>query len=183
LTYSSNILQQSNGTAAQRSRIFNTGNTTNGEWFDIDWQTTANVATIGARNSGTGALRPVTAVGNWTFSAILNTGNILLSSASNLSINARFNAYSTADGLLTLSNWGYTGFNRLNFGGESSGFPSLKRSSAILQARLADDSGFTGIQGQLRIHQNAATETITPTHTMTMFDASGTAYKVPCVAA
>jgi hypothetical protein len=59
----------------------------------------------------------------------------------------------------------------------------LKRSSTVLQSRLADDSDFCPLQGQLRIHQNAVAETPTATHTMTLFDAAGTAYKVLCVAA
>jgi hypothetical protein len=74
-------------------------------------------------------------------------------------------------------------FNRLQFGGTTSSFPALKRDSTVLQARLADDSDFAPLQGRLRIHQNAVSETITATHTLTLFDAAGTAYKVPCVAA
>ena len=86
-------------------------------------------------------------------------------------------------GVLTLLNAALDGFNRLQFGGTTSSFPALKRSSTVLQSRLADDSDFAPLQGQLRIHQNAVSETITATHTLTLFDAAGTAYKVPCVAA
>jgi hypothetical protein len=71
----------------------------------------------------------------------------------------------------------------LQFGGTTSSFPALKRSSTVLQARLANDSDFCPLQGQIRIHQNAVAETPTATHTMTLFDAAGTAYKVLCVAA
>lgn len=73
LSYTSNILQQSNGTNAQRYRIFNTGNTTSGEWFDIDWQTTANSLTVGPRAAGTGTLRAVIAIGNWTFAPTVDS--------------------------------------------------------------------------------------------------------------
>lgn len=49
---------------------------------------------------------------------------------------------SSADGIIELFNDALSGFTRLNFGGTSSSFPALKRSSATLQARLADDSAF-----------------------------------------
>jgi hypothetical protein len=71
----------------------------------------------------------------------------------------------------------------IGIGGTTASFPALKRSSTVLQARLANDSDFCPLQGQLRIHQNAVSETITATHTLTLYDAAGTAYKVPCVAA
>lgn len=59
-----NILAQRNGTAAQRQRVYNTFiDSSNGEWFDIDWQTTANVCTIGPRANGTGVVRPLKIVG------------------------------------------------------------------------------------------------------------------------
>jgi hypothetical protein len=75
------------------------------------------------------------------------------------------------------------GKDLVRFGGTDANFPALKRSSTVLQARLANDSDFCPLQGQLRIHQNAVAETPTATHTMTLFDAAGTAYKVLCVAA
>ena len=40
-------------------------------------------------------------------------------------------------------------FNRLQFGGTSSSFPSLKRSTTNLQVRLADDSGYAPIDASL----------------------------------
>lgn len=66
-------------------------------------------------------------------------------------------------------------------GGNTSASPAVKASSTVLQARLGDDSGFAPLQGQLRTHANAVAETPTPTHTMVMYDAGGTAYRVPCV--
>lgn len=48
----------------------------------------------------------------------------------------------TADGTLKLSNYARTGFNRLMFGGSTSSFPALKRSTTTLQCRLADDSAY-----------------------------------------
>lgn len=71
----------------------------------------------------------------------------------------------------------------LQFFGTTTSQPALKRSSATLQGRLADDSDFCAVQGKLTAHANAATETITPDKTLTLYDAAGTAYKVPCAAA
>ena len=71
----------------------------------------------------------------------------------------------------------------IKIGGLTSGFPALKRSSTTLQVRLADDSAFAPVQGKLTTDANAAAETITPDKTLTLYDASGVAYKVPCVAA
>jgi hypothetical protein len=90
---------------------------------------------------------------------------------------------SYVSGVIGLFNGAYNDFNRLQFGGTTTSFPALKRSATILQARLADDSAFTAIQGQLRTHANAVSETITPNATLTLYDAAGVAYKVPCVAA
>lgn len=48
---------------------------------------------------------------------------------------------SPSDSVIALSNSAQTDFNRVQFGGTTSSFPALKRSSATLQVRLADDSG------------------------------------------
>jgi hypothetical protein len=39
-----------------------------------------------------------------------------------------------------------TDFTRLQFGGTSASFPSLKRSGNAIQVRFADDSGYTEIE-------------------------------------
>lgn len=55
-----NTLALRNGTNAQRSKWFNTyTDASNGEWFDIDWVTTAGTLTLGTRKNGTGADRPL----------------------------------------------------------------------------------------------------------------------------
>lgn len=71
-----------------------------------------------------------------------------------------------------------TGQPMMSLGGKTSAFPALKRSSAVMQARLADDSGFAAIQGKLTAHAAAATETIVPTQTLRLFDSNGVEYKV-----
>jgi len=54
--------------------------------------------------------------------------------------------FSPADGVIRLTDTANTDFNRLQFGGTTSSFPSLKRSAAELHARLADDSADTVLQ-------------------------------------
>ncbi len=50
---------------------------------------------------------------------------------------------SATDSTFTLFNAAEDNFNRLNFGGNTISFPSLKRSGGELEVRLADDSGYT----------------------------------------
>jgi hypothetical protein len=50
-------------------------------------------------------------------------------------------------------------FNRLQFGGTTSSFPALKRDSTVLQVRLADDSGYTVLDAQLRAQGTAPATT------------------------
>lgn len=95
----------------------------------------------------------------------------------------RTRIFSPADGIIRLTNNAVDGFSRIHFGGDTSSFPALKRSSTILQARLADDSDFAPLQGKLRSNANATAETPTATHTLRIFDAAGTEYKVLAVAA
>lgn len=72
-------------------------------------------------------------------------------------------------------------------GGLTSSFPALKRSSAILQGRLADDSAFCQIQGKLTTDANATTGltagvlAATTNATITITDASGQVYRVPVI--
>jgi hypothetical protein len=54
---------------------------------------------------------------------------------------------SPSDGVVALTDNAGTAFVGLQFGGVTSSFPMWKRSSAQLQARLADDSGFADIHG------------------------------------
>jgi hypothetical protein len=71
----------------------------------------------------------------------------------------------------------------VRFSGATSSFPALKRSTIYLQARLADDSAFAPIQGKLTTDTAYTGTTVVPTGFITLYDSTGTAYKVPCVAA
>lgn len=75
----------------------------------------------------------------------------------------------------------------IQFAGSTSSFPALKRSSTVLQARLADDSAFAPVQGKLTTDANATTGLIAgalaalTNASIVIYDATGTAYRVPCV--
>lgn len=75
---------------------------------------------------------------------ITATGRVL--TAADFAVSSRSVLSSLVDSNFTLYNALKTNFNLLQFGGITSAFPALKRSAAILQARLADDSAFTDLQ-------------------------------------
>lgn len=129
---------------------------------------------------GNGANRPR----NGFFGSDIVAGNAIgMGAAGKLYSAGRAGLRSTADGVWLMFNNAETDFGRLQFGGTTSSFPALKRSATVLQARLADDSDFAPLQGRLRSNANATAETPTATHTLRLFDAAGTEYKVLAVAA
>lgn len=80
-------------------------------------------------------------ISGWT-----TNGSTLLtgSTTSFLNWTGRAAITSPADGQITLFNNAQTGFTRLNFGGTTSSFPALKVNGTALEARLADDSAYSG---------------------------------------
>ena len=67
----------------------------------------------------------------------------LVSAVTGFFFTAKSNLQSPADGQVVFYNNASSGFDRLLLGGTSNLSPSLKRSAAGLQARLADDSAYT----------------------------------------
>jgi hypothetical protein len=102
-------------------------------------------------------------------------------------IKSKLYCSSPSDGVLTLNDWNSTGAIRVQFGGTTSSFPAIKRSSTVLQSRLADDSAFCPLQGKLRTDTNATTGLMagvlaaTTNATIDLYDASGQLYRVPCI--
>ena len=83
-----------------------------------------------------------------------------LPAAQTVSWTGRSSIASGADGYLDVKNSAGTGFTGVRLGGATSSFPMLKRSSATLQARLADDSGYAAMAtGGLTVN---GTATVTP---------------------
>jgi len=192
-----NTLAQRNGTNAQAFNIYNTY--TSGSVYErgfMRW--VSNVLEIGTEHVGatqrTIRIRPAVAGQN----SFLFDGGALkwfYDTTEKASILAYSHTFGTSGGVangftigsgavnvMTITSATVTNL-RVNIGGDTSSFPSLKRSTTILQARLADDSDFATYQGKLQTNANAAAETPTATHTLTLYDAAGTAYKVLAVAA
>lgn len=117
-----------------------------------------------------------TMVGELSVSDVISTG-----ATRQFFISTRLRLAAPSDGVGLLMNNAQSDFNRLNFGGNTSSFPSIKRSTTSLQARLADDSNFTNIQGKITTETNYTAGAIVPTGYLTLYDATGTAYKIPAV--
>lgn len=81
-----------------------------------------------------------------------------------LGFSGRSSIISPSDGVLTLLNNAGTGFTRLNIGGSTSAFPTIKRSSAGIDFRLADDSGLTFIGASSLVLNGQATLTADASH-------------------
>jgi hypothetical protein len=86
----------------------------------------------------------------------------------------------SSNGVINLTNQAGSDFGRLQFGGTTSSFPALKRSTTYLQSRLADDSAFAPIQGKLTTDTAFTSGAITDTGYIVLYDSAGAAYKVAC---
>jgi hypothetical protein len=106
--------------------------------------TTDNTYDIGA----SGATRPRTI---YVATSIVNaggyvgSGSIEIGATGDVYWNSRSVLKSPSDGVIGLYNNAGTDFGRLQFGGTTSPFPALKRSTTRLQHVLADDSAYAGV--------------------------------------
>lgn len=103
------------------------------------------------RNNVGGEIAYVNSGGSFASTGVFTFGSNLIGSTTN----GYFSFVS--NGVVRLTNDAATDFNRLQFGGTTSSFPALKRSSATLQVRLADDSAFTTIQASNYISNDGST--------------------------
>ena len=117
-----------------------------------------------------------------------DSGAASLSALNVLSNGGRFGFVSSsaiaapANGSIFLSNSDQTGFTSLWLGPYGTTYNMIKHGGAgLLDVRLTDDSNYGTIRGKLRTHANAVSETPSATHTMVIYDAAGTAYRVLCV--
>lgn len=78
--------------------------------------------------------------GQWTSSGIVNPLIVQVASSGSHGWNGRALIYSPADGIVELTNNAGTGFTRLQFGGTTSSFPAIRRTTTALNFRLADDT-------------------------------------------
>lgn len=96
-----------------------------------------------------------------TAADITSSAALHAASASKIEWSGRSIMLSPGDGVIELTNTGITDFNRLQFGGTTSSFPSIKRSTTTLQFRLADDSAFCGISTAAIVMATAAPLSVT----------------------
>lgn len=86
-----------------------------------------------------------TFAGGVTCAALIATSGtfsstVLVGSANTLGWTSRSGMVSPSDGVITLYNNAGNDFGRVQFGGTTSSFPAIKRVSATVACRLADDS-------------------------------------------
>ena len=92
-----------------------------------------------------------------------------------------------SNGVVALVDNTGSNFGRLCLGGSTASFPAIKRSTTLLQGRLGDDTAFCGIQGKLTTDTNATTGLVagalagTTNASIVVYDASGQAYRIPCI--
>lgn len=146
-------LELRNGANAQTFSIYGTYTDASNYRRLRQTMTTGGAVTITAEGLGTGATGNTMALsvsGGVTFSI----GATSVSCSSGIGAGAGAGIYwagrsvmaSPSDGVIGLYNSAVTDFTRLQFGGATSSFPALKRSTTTIQAVLADDSGFSAFQ-------------------------------------
>ena len=142
-----NTLALRNAANAQAFNVYNTY--TSGSVYErgfMRW--VSNVLEIGTEHVGASARGIALKIGSTAAITIATSGNITLGSGVNTSPGGGFlttgrgGFYMTTDGVMKLQDNADTGVFRLCIGGTTSSFPAIKRSSTVLQARLADDSAF-----------------------------------------
>jgi len=95
--------------------------------------------------AGTASQFKVDKAGSTTVGNLYSNGVIRLPGAGALFWMNRSIVRSPVDGQITLSNQAENDFSSLMFGGTTNAFPALKRNTANIEVRLADDSGKTGL--------------------------------------
>ena len=73
-----------------------------------------------------------------------------------------------------------SGTSVIQLGGTTSAFPAIKRNGTGIDIRLADDSAFAPVKGKLTTDTAYTATTVVATGYITLYDSTGTAYRVPC---
>lgn len=143
-SFSANTLALHNGAVAQSLQIFGIRtNALNYEAAFFDWTTNAGMLTIGTAAAGSGVARGII-FNSATGTLILGgAGHYTLQSATGaIGFQGRGNMKALSDGVWRITSNSEADFGRLQLGGSTSSFPSIKRSGAAVHARLADDTAF-----------------------------------------
>lgn len=117
----------------------------------------------------------------------LDSSTFILGAASNAIWFGRAQLKSPADSIVTMMNNAGTNFDRLQLGGTTSSFPSLKRSTTAIEVKLADDSAYSNLKAILTTSANAVTGlgagvlSALTNASLVITDGTGTVYRVPCI--
>lgn len=118
----------------------------NYERFEMSWNA-GGYYHLGQKFAGTGATRPLFIFGAVvTFYEDDSFSNRATVNVRGLGIvggaGAQAGLSNPSDGVLTLTDNNGTSFGRMQFGGTTSSYPAIKRSTTKIHVRLADDSAF-----------------------------------------
>ena len=102
------------------------------------------VALAGSSGTAQNALVTALTIASTTDATFANA--VSAGATSYIAFSSRSRLYSPADSIILLSNNGVSNFDRLQFGGTTSSFPAIKRSSASLIVRLADDTANAALE-------------------------------------
>ncbi len=120
-----------------------------GTGFYITHNSAIRSLTFGVNGSRTQLVLPtaggITTDGGITATTGTFTSSVVAGAAFAFGWTGRSSLTSASDGVIMLSNSAGSDFSRLQFGGTTSSFPALKRNSARIDVRLADDSGYAEI--------------------------------------
>lgn len=89
----------------------------------------------------------VTKAGVLTTAGYIQSGTSFIAGSGTYTYLGQGGYYASADGVFGMFNNNQNDFGRLCIGPCTSSFPALKRSTTVIQARLADDSNFATFQG------------------------------------
>jgi hypothetical protein len=175
----SDILAQRRSSNPQTFRLYNTyTDATTFERLNIKWDT--NVIKIGTEKGSVGGTARAMELqtDGVTRLTIATNGLATFSSTVSIGVNSQLNLngsdskiFSTGlaglrthtDGIWLMFNNAENDFNRLQFGGKTSSFPSIKRNGAGIQIRLADDSANTTLEaGNIYATGNVGIGTTSP---------------------
>jgi len=145
------ILAQRDGSNPQAFRVYNTyTNSSNYERGMVGWD--ANNFELGTDAAGTGVARDLRLRAG-TVTATLSTNDEFIAGQFRSGNGAFVNHNSgtrillaNTDGVIALFNNAQNDFDRLQFGGTTAAFPSVKRVGSQLHIRLADDSAFAVVR-------------------------------------
>ena len=163
ITSAGSVLIGGTTDGAYRLDVAKAGASGTARFYDQTATTGSTLAVFRAGVAQSGNVLEVQNNAGTVIASVGSTGNLY--SANALSVGATFSVvtlYSPSDGVLRLTDNAGTSFNRLQFGGTTSSFPSIQRSTTKLFFRLADDSaGATVRAGGYESSDGTAGATVT----------------------